>query len=146
MIKEIRRYEEPGVETWEQIKRIMGKWFVPSYYHMDLHNKLQRLTQYSKSVNEYYKEMEVTKIRVSMEEDGETTMARFLHGLNRDISDIVELHHYVAIEDLFHQAIKVVISHIPLNGKLDVRSCQLGQIELVSSLLVVSYCQLGPIE
>jgi len=32
-------------------------------------------------------------------------MSRFLNGLNRDISDIVELHHYVQLEDLVHQAI-----------------------------------------
>src|SRR3954464_6916231 len=51
--------------------------------------------------------MEVAKIRANVEEDNEATMARFLHGLNRDISDIVELHHYVEVDDLVHQAIKV---------------------------------------
>ena len=34
-------------------------------------------------------------------------MARFLHGLNREIQDTVELHHYASLEDLIHQAIKV---------------------------------------
>ena len=34
-------------------------------------------------------------------------MARFLHGLNREIQDIVELHNYASLEDLIHQAIKV---------------------------------------
>jgi len=34
-------------------------------------------------------------------------MARFSHGLNREIQDIVELHHYASLEDLIHQAIKV---------------------------------------
>ena len=34
-------------------------------------------------------------------------MARFLHGLNREIQDIVELHHYASLEDLIHQVIKV---------------------------------------
>lgn len=42
-----------------------------------------------------------------MEEDSEVTMARFLHGLNHAISDIVELHNHVALEDLLHHAIKV---------------------------------------
>ncbi|XP_027337972.1 uncharacterized protein LOC113851629 [Abrus precatorius] len=34
-------------------------------------------------------------------------MAHFLNGLNHDIRDIVELHPYVELEDLVHQAIKV---------------------------------------
>ncbi|RDX73814.1 hypothetical protein CR513_46520, partial [Mucuna pruriens] len=33
-------------------------------------------------------------------------LARFLHGLNREIQDIVELHHYNPIENLVHQATK----------------------------------------
>ncbi|XP_045810960.1 uncharacterized protein LOC123905403 [Trifolium pratense] len=107
LIKDRRRYDERSIDTWEEMKRIMRRRFVPSYYHRDLHNKLQRLTQGSKSVEEYFKEMEVAKIRANVEEDNEETMARFLHGLNRDISDIVELHHYVEMDELVHQAIKV---------------------------------------
>ncbi|RDX77726.1 hypothetical protein CR513_42108, partial [Mucuna pruriens] len=34
-------------------------------------------------------------------------MLRFLHGLDREIQDIVELHHYSTIKDLGHQANKV---------------------------------------
>ena len=34
-------------------------------------------------------------------------MARFLHGLNRDIANIVELQHYVEVEDMVHMAMKV---------------------------------------
>ena len=34
-------------------------------------------------------------------------MARFLNDLNHDISNIVELQHYVEMEDLLHMAIKV---------------------------------------
>ena len=58
-------------------------------------------------MDEYYKEMEVALIRANIVEDREATMARFLHGLNRDIGDIVELQHYVELEDLVHQAMKV---------------------------------------
>lgn len=42
-----------------------------------------------------------------MEEDREATMARFLVGLNRDIANVVELQHYVELEDMVHMAIKV---------------------------------------
>jgi hypothetical protein len=34
-------------------------------------------------------------------------MARFLNGLNRDIANVVELQHYVDLEDMVHMATKV---------------------------------------
>ena len=77
------------MDSWEEMKRLMRRRFVPSHYQRDLHNKLQRLTQGSRSVDEYYKEMEVSMIRANVMEDREATMARFLHGLNSDIRDVV---------------------------------------------------------
>jgi polyribonucleotide nucleotidyltransferase len=72
----------------------------PATINRGLYQKLQRLTQGSK-------EMEVAMIRANVEEDREATMARFLHSLNREIADIVELKHYVELMDMVHQAIKV---------------------------------------
>ena len=46
-------------------------------------------------------------IRANLEEDKEATMARFLSGLNREVANLVELHHYVDLEDMVHMAIKV---------------------------------------
>jgi hypothetical protein len=89
------------------MKMLMRRRFVPSHYYSGLYQKLQRLTQGSKSVDEYYKEIEVAMIRANVEEDREATMARFLHGLNREIADVVELQHYVELTDMVHQAIKV---------------------------------------
>ncbi|KAI3472895.1 hypothetical protein Pfo_030915 [Paulownia fortunei] len=40
-------------------------------------------------------------------EDREATMARFLHSLNHEIVDVVEMQHYVELMDMVHQAIKV---------------------------------------
>lgn len=57
-------------------------WFIQSHFHRDLHNKLQHLTQLSKSVDEYHKEIEITMIQANMEEDREATMTRFLHEIN----------------------------------------------------------------
>ena len=51
-------------------------------------------------MEEYYKEMEVVMARVNMEEDRKATMARFLPGLNREIQNVVELQHYVDLEDI----------------------------------------------
>uniref|UniRef100_A0A2N9I6E1 Retrotransposon gag domain-containing protein n=1 Tax=Fagus sylvatica TaxID=28930 RepID=A0A2N9I6E1_FAGSY len=61
----------------------------------------------SRSVEDYHKEMEVAMIRANVEEDREATMARFLSGLNRDIANIIELQHYVEIEDMVHMAMKL---------------------------------------
>ena len=86
---------------------LMRKRFVSSRYYRGLYHKLQRLNQGSKSVEEYYKEMEVAMIRANVEEDWEATMAKFLHGLSREITDIVEMQYYVELTDMVHQVIKV---------------------------------------
>ena len=46
-------------------------------------------------------------IRANVVEDREATMARFLNGLHRDIANVVELQHYVELEDMVHVATKV---------------------------------------
>ena len=46
-------------------------------------------------------------IQANVVEDREATMARFLNGLNRDIANVVELEHYVELEDMIHMATKV---------------------------------------
>jgi hypothetical protein len=102
-----RRNREPPVDTWEEMKMVMRKRFVPSHYYRGLYQKLQNLRQGFKSVDDYYKEMELAMIRANVEEDREATMARFLHGLNREIADVVEMQHYVELTDMVHQAIKV---------------------------------------
>ena len=51
--------------------------------------------------------MEMAMIRANLEEDKEATMARFLSGLNREVANLIELHHYVDLEDMVHMAIKV---------------------------------------
>ena len=86
-----RRDGERPVETWEEMKAVMRKRFVLRHYYRDLHNKLQYLKQGNRSVEEYYREMEVAMIRANVQEDRESTMARFLAGLNTDIADKVEL-------------------------------------------------------
>ena len=46
-------------------------------------------------------------ILAHVEEDREAIMARFLNGLNWDIVNVVELQHYVELEDMVHMALKV---------------------------------------
>ena len=102
-----RRNHERPVETWEELKALMRKRFIPSHYYRELYQKLQHLYQGSKSVEDYHTEMEVAMIRANVVEDREATMARFLGGLHKEIASVVELHHYVELEDMLHMAIKV---------------------------------------
>ncbi|RVW46460.1 Transposon Ty3-I Gag-Pol polyprotein [Vitis vinifera] len=96
-----------AIETWEEMKATMRRRFVPSHYYRDLYQKLQSLTQGYRSVDDYHKEMEIDMIRANVEEDREAIMTRFLNGLNRDVANVVELQHYVELEDMVHMAIKV---------------------------------------
>jgi hypothetical protein len=102
-----RRNTERPVETWGELKALMRRRFVPNHFYRDLYQRLQNLTQGSRSVEDYHKKMEVAMIRANVEEDREATMARFLSGLNRDIANVIELQHYVEIEDMVHMAMKV---------------------------------------
>ncbi|KAE8676710.1 hypothetical protein F3Y22_tig00111582pilonHSYRG00743 [Hibiscus syriacus] len=73
LVSSIRRNGERPITTWEEMKAIMRK---------------------SKSVEDYFKEMEIAMIRANVDEDREATMARLLSGLNLDIANLVELQHY----------------------------------------------------
>ena len=101
-----RNYKRP-IETWEEMKTTMRRRFVPSHYYRDLYQKLQSLTQGYRSVDNYHKEMKIAMIRANVEGDKEATMARFLNGFNWDIANVVELQHYVDLEDMVLLAIKV---------------------------------------
>ena len=58
-------------------------------------------------MEDYYKEIEIAMIRANVEEDRESTMARFLVGLNQEIANLVKLQHYVELEDMMHMTIKI---------------------------------------
>ena len=59
------------------MKEVMRARFVPTHYNRDFFKKLQLLKQGTKSVEEYYKEMEIAMIRANITEDEEQTMATF---------------------------------------------------------------------
>ncbi|KAI4340759.1 hypothetical protein MLD38_025566 [Melastoma candidum] len=102
-----RRNRERPINNWEDMKAVMRRRFVPSHYYRDLHLKLQSLKQGTNSVEEYHKEMEIAMIRANVEEDRIATMARFICGLNPEIANVVELQHYVELEEVVHMAMKV---------------------------------------
>jgi hypothetical protein len=106
VIERQREKGEPPIMTWNQMKDIMRAHFVPTHYSRDLFKKLQLLKHGTKSVKEYYQEMEVALIRANVKEDDEQTMARFLNGLNHPIKKIADFQPYSNLLELVHQAIK----------------------------------------
>ena len=68
--------EEP-IDSWIALKTIMRRHFVPRHYHRELHQRLQYLRQGKKSVEDYYKEMEMEMLmtRADLDEDRQATMA-----------------------------------------------------------------------
>ena len=92
------------IDTWEEMKQAMRRRFVPLQYQRDLRNKLQRLNQDTRMMDEYYKEMELLLVHARIHEDEESKMARFLHGLNNEISDFVEMFPYNTLQDILEQA------------------------------------------
>ncbi len=81
--------------------------FLPGHFKRELFQKLQNLTQGNKSVEDYIKEMDLAMIKTEVEKSEEVTMAQFMGGLNREIANLVELHHYEHMEDLLQMAQKV---------------------------------------
>jgi len=98
-VVEKRRNKERPVSTWEELKIIMKKRYVPKHYYTELFNHLQMITQGNESAEEYQKELEVAMIIANVNEDEEVTTSRFLNGLNRDITNVVELQSYVELEE-----------------------------------------------
>jgi len=64
------------------MKVLTRRLFVPNNYYRDLYMKFHGSNQGYKSMNEYFKEIEIVINKANVIEDIETTMARFLNRLN----------------------------------------------------------------
>jgi hypothetical protein len=51
--------------------------------------------------------MEIVMIMVNVVEDKKAIMVRFLNRLNREITNVVELQHYVEVKNMIHMATKM---------------------------------------
>jgi hypothetical protein len=98
------RKNRNNTPTWDALKWIMRARFVPSYYACDLLHELQQLRQGSKSVEEYYQELQMGMLHCGLEENEDGAMARFMSGLNWEIQDILAYKECNSINRLFHLA------------------------------------------
>ena len=71
LTKSRRRSRLPEIMSWTELKGMMRTQFVPSHYYRDLYQRLQTLTQGTRNVNEYHKEMEILMLRADVQEDKE---------------------------------------------------------------------------
>lgn len=97
---------DPPITTWLEMKDVMWARFVPTYYSRNLFKRLQLLKQGKKSVEEYYKEIEIAMIQDNVTEEEEQTMACFLNGFNHHIKKFVDFQPYTNLVELVHQATK----------------------------------------
>lgn len=99
--------QSPEVKYWNDLKGALRRRHIPSYYHRELMDKLQRLHQNKMKVEEYRQKMELYMMRAGIRESEDTTIARFLSGLSLEIRDRVELLPYQDLNDLVQLCIKV---------------------------------------
>ena len=85
--------------------------FVPNHYYRELYQRLRSLSQSTKSVHEYFKEIKLIMIQANVKEDKKTTMTRFMNDLNNDIAYIMEL------EEMMHIIMKIE-SHLKRKGTI----------------------------
>ena len=79
---------------------ILQKRHIPSYYEMELMDKLQRLRQGIMSVKEYRQQMELLLLSVGLKEEERISIAWFLSGLSMEVRDKVEILPYRDLDDL----------------------------------------------
>ncbi|GJV86165.1 reverse transcriptase domain-containing protein [Tanacetum coccineum] len=82
------------VESWDKMKRLMEKKFLPVTHKQDSYVEFHTLKQQTLTVEEFIAEFERVRMRCGVEENEEQTIARFLGSLHTDISDVVYLQQY----------------------------------------------------
>jgi len=99
--------KRPIVVSWSDLKLSMHTRFVPPHYRKELLLTLKRLHQGPRTVDGYFKDLEITLTKINMYDSEKSKIARFVSGLRREIQDIVDLYEYYSLEKLIHLALKV---------------------------------------
>jgi hypothetical protein len=81
-------------DSWARLKYAIRNRFVPPSYQCDLCKKLQRLDQGSRTVQEYYQELQNGLLHCGVVADTEDKMARFYGDLRPEIEDIIDYKDY----------------------------------------------------
>nr|AAX95186.1 retrotransposon protein, putative, Ty3-gypsy sub-class [Oryza sativa Japonica Group]AAX96659.1 retrotransposon protein, putative, Ty3-gypsy sub-class [Oryza sativa Japonica Group]ABA92276.1 retrotransposon, putative, centromere-specific [Oryza sativa Japonica Group] len=109
-------------ETWDELKTMMRKRFVTSYYKCTLREKLEHLKQGDRTVREYIHEFKVCIIYSGLKECNENTIRRFFNGLNSEIQVLLDNVTYNHIGHLFMLARSIesqIISKARMHDQCD---------------------------
>ena len=89
--KERAKAMKAKIKTWSKLKKHFVKRFIPPDYEQTKYTRMTKLVQGSSSVEDYIREFDKLTLLCEVEEREAQRIARFLHGLNSDVSDVVEL-------------------------------------------------------
>ncbi|GKV43369.1 hypothetical protein SLEP1_g50669 [Rubroshorea leprosula] len=95
------------IRTWEKMHRELTRKFLPDRYYQDNFVKFHNLQQKSLTVEEYTMEFEQLMMKCDVREKEEQTIARYLGGLDNDISKVVQLQQYWTLDDVIWLALRV---------------------------------------
>ena len=82
------------IHSWDALKNIMREHFVPTQYIRRLEQRLRRLIQGSRSIEEYYQEMMILFDRAEIYAMKDEILDQFLWGLNDNIYDVLKFQYY----------------------------------------------------
>ncbi|XP_024010672.1 uncharacterized protein LOC112086127 [Eutrema salsugineum] len=106
-VAERRRQVFGPIQTWHDMKYLLRLRYVPKHYHRDLQKRFRKLTQGSRSVEEYFEEFEKLMNSLELEESEEALMAQFVDGLQERIARKVERVKYSGLHELLHLSVQV---------------------------------------
>jgi len=89
------------------MKYLLRLRYVPDHYHRDLQKRFRKLSQGTRTVDEYFEEFEKLMNALDLEESNEALMAQFIDGLQERIQRKVERAQYNGLHELLHLAVQV---------------------------------------
>ncbi|XP_056852919.1 uncharacterized protein LOC130502196 [Raphanus sativus] len=93
-------------QNWIEMRTKLRARYIPSHYPRDLLKRFRKLSQGTKSVEEYFEEFEALRNRLEVDKSEASMMSQFLEGLNDRIARKVERQPYEDFNDLLHYAIQ----------------------------------------
>ena len=92
--------------TWAEMRTKLPGRYIPSYYQRDLLKRFRKLSQGTKSLEEYFEEFESLRHKLDVDEPEPSLMYQFLEGLHDRIARKVERQPYEDFQDLLHFAVQ----------------------------------------
>ena len=80
------------MESWEEMKQKLKEKYLPGSYKHSLLDKLHRLHQGSRSLQEYTTEFDDLTLRYEVQEDSYQTISNYRSGLRSDIQRAMFIH------------------------------------------------------